>query len=46
MDGIGLLLASMIMALYFQRLAVHHLPAREVIQLHSTLALRMILICC
>ncbi|KZP24130.1 hypothetical protein FIBSPDRAFT_1012499 [Athelia psychrophila] len=31
MDGIGLLLASMIMALYFQRLAVHHLPAREVI---------------
>ncbi|KAF7981402.1 hypothetical protein HWV62_33907 [Athelia sp. TMB] len=31
MDGIGLLLASMIMAIYFQRLAVHHLPARDVI---------------
>ncbi|KAF7970464.1 hypothetical protein HWV62_23869 [Athelia sp. TMB] len=31
MDGIGLLLAAMIMAIYFQRLAVHHLPARDVI---------------
>lgn len=30
MDGIGVLLAFLIMVLYFQQLALHHLPAKEV----------------
>ncbi|KAK4703492.1 hypothetical protein P7C70_g2726, partial [Phenoliferia sp. Uapishka_3] len=31
MNGVGLLIACGIMVIYFQRLAVHHLPAREII---------------
>jgi tellurite resistance protein TehA-like permease len=31
MLGVGLLLAIAIMVIYFQRLALHHCPAREVI---------------
>lgn len=31
MNGVGLLLASGLMVIYFQRLALHHLPGREVI---------------
>ncbi|GAA5897798.1 hypothetical protein JCM5296_006077 [Sporobolomyces johnsonii] len=31
LNGVGLLLASGIMVLYFQRLTLHHLPPREVI---------------
>lgn len=31
MLGVGLLLACALMALYFQRLAMHHLPPRELI---------------
>lgn len=31
MLGVGLLLACGIMIIYFQRLALHHIPAREVI---------------
>lgn len=30
-SGIGMLLAFLVMALYFQRLAIHHLPPREII---------------
>lgn len=30
MDGIGVLLAFLIMVLYFQRLTLYHLPAKEV----------------
>ena len=31
MEGIGCLLAAMILVLYFQRLALHHMPGREVV---------------
>jgi tellurite resistance protein TehA-like permease len=31
MNGIGCLLASMVLVLYFQRLILHHIPGREVV---------------
>lgn len=31
MAGIGTLTASMVLVLYFQRLALHHIPGREVV---------------
>lgn len=31
MNGVGLLIACGLMVIYFQRLAVHHLPPRELI---------------
>jgi tellurite resistance protein TehA-like permease len=31
MNGIGYLLAGMVLVLYFQRLALHHMPGREVV---------------
>lgn len=31
MEGIGCLLAAMVLVLYFQRLALHHMPGREVV---------------
>lgn len=31
MNGMGILLSLLVLAMYFHRLTVHHLPAREVI---------------
>lgn len=31
MNGLGFLLAFMVLVLYLQRLAIHHVPGREII---------------